>query len=211
VSSILRKIFFAIALIPLLWKGTLARAHTPTPAKTNAAVDSCPVRRGLIEAFILSSSQPPISPRVAGAVPGLRIPELPRSHVPIGTPVSDRSNPPTSGSHYDCTATWGIYEEAPVDGFLIHNLEHGNVIISYNPRQITGQTLEQLRSQARQLSLINARLILTPRANLDVAIALTAWGYVQKLNRYDPAAVKAFYDAHIGRGSECENGKCPEW
>lgn len=215
-SSTLRRILFIIALTPLFFKAAIAKACTSPPQRTmsstpSATTDSCPVRKGLIEPFILTSSQPQLSPRPTGKVAGLRITELPRYHVPINTPITDKSNPPTSGSHYDCTATWGIYQEAPADGFLVHNLEHGNVIISYNPRRINGQTLEQLRAQARELSLSNARLILTPRPNLDAAIALTAWGYLQKLNYYNPARVKAFFDAHVSRGPECENGKCPEW
>ena len=210
------KIVFAITLTSVFFKATPALAHTPAPPRTNpqkssAATDTCPARKGLIEPFIMTSSQPLLSPRSADKVPGRRMPELPRPHVPINTPITYNSNPPTSGPHYDCTAVWGIYEEAPADGFFVHNLEHGIVIISYNPDRINGQTLEQLRAQARELSLTNARLILTPRSNLDAALALTAWGYLQKLNRYEPAAVKAFYDAHIARGPECEAGKCPDW
>jgi hypothetical protein len=43
----------------------------------------------------------------------------------------------------------------------------------------------------------------------ETAIFLTAWGYVQKLDRYEPAEVKAFYDTHIARGPECQEGLCP--
>lgn len=55
-----------------------------------------------------------------------------RDHVPAGTAVEYNSNPPTSGPHY---ANWekpGIYDQVLEDGKLIHSLEHGYVIISYN-------------------------------------------------------------------------------
>ncbi len=55
-----------------------------------------------------------------------------RNHVPIGTVEEYNSNPPTSGPHY---AEWekpGIYDRVIEDGKLIHSLEHGYIIISYN-------------------------------------------------------------------------------
>ncbi|MBD2452209.1 DUF3105 domain-containing protein [Nostoc sp. FACHB-152] len=52
-------------------------------------------------------------------------------------------------------------------------------------------------------------IILTPRLNLDTPIALTAWNYLQKLDRYNSTAVKIFYDTHIARGPECQQGLCP--
>jgi hypothetical protein len=45
--------------------------------------------------------------------------------------------------------------------------------------------------------------------NIDTAIALTAWGYLQKLQGYDSVAIKTFYDAHVARSPECQNGLCP--
>lgn len=211
------RVFSAIVLIPLFWQGASASAHTPPPQivtspKQEMGANPCPtVWRGLIERFIITSSQSPLPARPRGAQAGRRMRELPRFHVPLNTPITDKTNPPSSGSHYDCTAPWGIYEKAPADGFLVHNLEHGTVIISYNPNRIQGQTLEQLRTQARELSLTNARLILTPRPQLNTAIALTAWGYLKKLERYESIAVKAFYESNIARAPECEDGRCPDW
>lgn len=214
-SSLKIVICCAIAFTPLFLKTTIANAQTPAPQRTTSSapkpkMDSCPAWKSLIEPFRFTSSGLPLAPRSTGRLPGVRIPEQVRYHVPINTPLTYNSEPPTSGYHYPCWAAWGIYEEAPADGFLVHNLEHGGVIISYNPELIKGQELQRLRSQALQLSYINARLILTPRSNLDAAIALTSWGYLQKLNRYNPAIIETFYNAHIARGPECEKGQCPE-
>lgn len=55
-----------------------------------------------------------------------------RNHVSVGTTEEYNSNPPTSGPHY---AEWekpGIYDKVLEDGKLVHSLEHGYVIISYN-------------------------------------------------------------------------------
>jgi hypothetical protein len=165
---------------------------------------------GLVQAFTVENPGTELPPQTAEvALPGESIPDLGREHVPETERVTYNSDPPTSGSHHEQWAQWGIYDQAPVDEQLVHNLEHGGVIVSYNPAQLSAEDLQQLRSQVSALSEINPRLILTPRETLDSAIALTAWGYLQKLESYDPDAVETFYNAHIARGPECQQGLCP--
>lgn len=58
--------------------------------------------------------------------------ELGRDHITnIGGQVYT-SNPPTSGSHFASWAKRGAYNRVLSDGYLIHSLEHGYVILSYN-------------------------------------------------------------------------------
>lgn len=42
------------------------------------------------------------------------------------------SNPPTSGNHFAAWAKRGVYDRVISDGYLIHSLEHGYTILSYN-------------------------------------------------------------------------------
>jgi hypothetical protein len=174
--------------------------------------------QGIVETFMVKTAGSPLAAEPPGAkLPGTALANLGQKHIPETETVKYNSNPPTSGPHYAQWAEWGIYNDSPVDEKLVHNLEHGGIIVSYNPQRIQGQALKRLRSQVRQLSTINPRIILTPRPSLETmdcqgstcAIALTAWTYLQKLNAYDPVAIKAFYDAHIARGPECQNGLCP--
>lgn len=65
-------------------------------------------------------------------LPGEAVSDLGREHVPDGTKVQYNSNPPTSGSHYADWTRAGVYEQPISDGHLIHALEHGYIIISYN-------------------------------------------------------------------------------
>lgn len=164
-----------------------------------------------LEQFTVDSPGTPLpSQATPAALPGQRLPDLGQEHVPETETVTYNSNPPTSGPHYDIPAPWGIYNsDPPKDERLVHNLEHGGIIISYHPERVDDQTLDQLKAQARELSNINPRVILTPRPSLDVPIALTAWTYLQKLERYSPEAIRAFYNAHIARGPECQQGQCP--
>lgn len=64
--------------------------------------------------------------------PGQLIDDLGRGHIPLGTEQKYNSNPPTSGPHYEEWVKAGIYERPQDDRYLIHSLEHGYVILSYN-------------------------------------------------------------------------------
>lgn len=53
-------------------------------------------------------------------------------HVADISEISYNSNPPTSGPHFPVWAKRGVYDRMLSDGYLIHSLEHGYVIISYD-------------------------------------------------------------------------------
>lgn len=63
---------------------------------------------------------------------GQKIEDLGREHVTTGTEVDYNSNPPTSGPHYTEWVRDGVYDAPRDDRNLVHSLEHGYVIISYN-------------------------------------------------------------------------------
>lgn len=60
------------------------------------------------------------------------IPDLGSKHLPDLSGITYNSNPPTSGPHFEVWAKRGIYPYVVSDGYLIHSLEHGYVVISYN-------------------------------------------------------------------------------
>lgn len=64
--------------------------------------------------------------------PGQQVADLGRNHIQIGENVNYNSNPPTSGPHYVEWSKPQIYTAPPDDRNLVHSLEHGYVIISYN-------------------------------------------------------------------------------
>lgn len=64
---------------------------------------------------------------------GEKFEEQPREHVATDSAYFDfNSNPPTSGPHFATTASWGVLPSETDDRYLLHNLEHGGVWISYN-------------------------------------------------------------------------------
>ncbi|EKD90809.1 MAG: hypothetical protein ACD_30C00089G0007 [uncultured bacterium] len=164
--------------------------------------------------------------------PGTQLEDLGRTHVPIGTVVEYNSNPPTSGNHYEEWVRAGVYDRPQDDGHLIHSLEHGYVIISYNcafgksssplgplekktntedstqSAMLTSDfTSDECNELVKNLTSIydgkgKRKLILVPRPQLDSKIALTSWRYIDKFNDFDKARIEKFIDAHRDHGPE---------
>jgi hypothetical protein len=93
---------------------------------------------------------------------------------------------------------------------LVHNLEHGGVIISYNKELVTPEEFSQLETVYSELANKNRRIILVSRAAMQNKVTLTAWGYLLRLDTVDLDMIRKFYNGHIARGPECKNGLCPE-
>lgn len=137
-------------------------------------------------------------------LPGEAVADLGRQHVAIGELVEYNSNPPTSGPHYGEWARAKIYETAPEDGYLVHSLEHGYVIFSFNCERLSGVTCEDFKNQLISLakSLVLSKLIVTPRESLDVPLALTAWTRILKLQSVDEAQIRDFVGTFRNAGPE---------
>src|SRR3990167_9301586 len=71
-------------------------------------------------------------------LPGEAVADQGREHVTDIAGFSYNSNPPTSGPHFAVWAKPGVYGRLISDGYFIHSLEHGYVVISYDcTKQIT--------------------------------------------------------------------------
>lgn len=153
-----------------------------------------------------------------------------RDHIDPSTKVEYKTNPPTSGKHYADWIRPGIYDQPQQDGYLVHSLEHGYIIISYNcdinnaakdeatsSAKSNGSTQSAILSQnfksdqckqlVSQLTTIyeakgKTRLIITPRPNLDKKLALTAWQRLEKFDQLDQNRINDFIDRYRNRGPE---------
>lgn len=135
--------------------------------------------------------------------PGTQVPDMGRAHVTEAqvSQTEYNSNPPTSGPHLERWVKPGIYTTPQSEGELIHSLEHGYIIISYNCEEDACKTLiQQLEQLAKKKKLF--KLILVPRPELDTTIALTAWGYLDKFDEFDRKRIERFIDYHRDHGPE---------
>jgi len=121
------------------------------------------------------------------------------NHLPEGTQITYNSNPPAGGSHYPTTAHAGVYDKAPADGNLVHSLEHGAVILWYNPKLLSQEQISRLKNIFNQTS---GKAIMTPRDSMDFLVALSSWGRVLKLKDIDEKQIKDFFDTNRDRAPE---------
>ncbi len=135
--------------------------------------------------------------------PGERIPIQGANHITPGTAHEPyNSDPPTSGPHYPDPIPAGYYDTPQVDEALVHNLEHGHVWIAYDCSKLSD--CEGVKQKVRALvqSYDQWKIVATPRQNKDAAVAVAAWGWLQKFDSYDEAAIRRFVDAWRNRGPE---------
>ncbi len=126
-------------------------------------------------------------------------------HVADGAlPAQVSVDPPTSGTHYDQPAEAGFYEEPVDDGYLIHSLEHGYVIISYNCDELSDSECSSLKADISDTvaSFDTFKVIGVPRPGMDVPVALTSWGRIDKLEQFDAESVQAFVRNNRGKAPE---------
>lgn len=99
------------------------------------------------------------------------------NHIPVDSAHEPyNSDPPTSGPHYDRPARIGFYEKSFSDERIIHNMEHGDVWISYRADVATTS-----REALRQF-ISSPKVIVTLRAENEWDIALAAWGRLDGFN-----------------------------
>lgn len=204
---------------------------------------------------------------IAKPLPGQTMADMGREHITDISSIAYNTNPPTSGSHFPVWAKKGVYDRAISDGYLLHSLEHGYVVISYNcdrkvsqvpqvPRvsqevyaheepvatesadatssarllmhmqsppaggtswftpenppakevelseSFNSEGCKDLVSKLSEMTKVAERVIVVPRPQNDSLIALTAWGRIEKLDKFDKEKIEGFVKAWNNKGPE---------
>lgn len=124
-----------------------------------------------------------------------------RDHISVGaTHDPYNSSPPTSGPHYDQPATTGFYTDPLEPEQLVHNLEHGMIVIWYDPgaSQTTLDQIEALVDQEREATVAAPYDDIDDRYNF----VLTAWQNSQGCARVSQEVVDDFRRELQGQGPE---------
>ncbi len=121
--------------------------------------------------------------------------------------------PPSAGGHYGLWAVWGFYRSPVNPRQVVHNLEHGGVVLWWGPK-VPAATVDQLEAFYRESP---DAMFGTPISSLGNKIALTAWtgdpstyyrdgdygvGHIAVCPRFDQDAFAAFRSAFRGEGPE---------
>jgi Protein of unknown function (DUF3105) len=132
--------------------------------------------------------------------------------------VDYNSFPPSSGPHYAQPAPWGIYPDSVKQTILVHNLEHGGIVIQYGPK-VSQSDVQKIQSLYQDDPY---GLVVAPYAKLGKKIAATAWnepayeqnqdanfdkvdaghGFVLMCSSFDKGALSDFRDKHRNKAGE---------
>ena len=123
-----------------------------------------------------------------------------RSHV--SGKVDYKTNPPTSGNHFEIPAADGAYNQAPDVEPLVHSLEHGRVVFWFKPGAPA-----QLQGQMKALfDEDNFHVILAPYSrDLAGEVAASAWTrsiVCPTVNENTWDALRLFRDRYRDQGPE---------
>jgi len=123
------------------------------------------------------------------------------------------TDPPSAGGHYPLWAVWGFYDTPVNPRRVVHNEEHGGMIIWWGDK-VPDSTVAKLRAFYDESP---AGMVGTPYPTLGNKIALTAWtgdpvkynqrqdngmGHIAICPTFDEKGFKAFRDAYRGKGPE---------
>lgn len=117
-------------------------------------------------------------------------------------PVQYEMEIPTSGTHSPHDLKFGFYTERPAFEMLVHNLEHGDIIIYYRTTASHDQlNLLQYLAKFREAG---AGILAVPNDDLPEGkeLVVTAWLKTMELDSFDERAVAQFIYDHINQGPE---------
>ena len=150
------------------------------------------------------------------------------AHVAVGTTCRSpaapcgadpySSLPATSGPHWDPSgiANWGVYTTPQNESQLVHSLEHGGIVIWYDPERLDADGIETLEDyvDAQTATGLSGRykFIVAPWGGtepLTSPVVATAWRHLLELETADTGAIADFARARYGRSPEPNGGPGP--
>jgi hypothetical protein len=144
---------------------------------------------------------------------GQRQADAGRTHIPEGTQGTGYTSvPATSGPHWssvDSPGPWGVYKDAQRQERMLHNMEHGGIVIWYQAAALSSDQLASLTTFVQQqITTDQYKVILTPWGGADFGhpIAVTAWDWLLYLDSADLDKIRSFIDAHYENSPEPAGG-----
>jgi hypothetical protein len=135
------------------------------------------------------------------------------THVDEGAPVTYRNRPPSSGMHWATVPQpqeYRMYDQPLSPGRWVHMLEHGAVVVLYRPDLCDAACVGQLGtfydSAPRSTHVGIRHLTVTPYQDMDHAIAVVAWGFIDEMYQMDNDRVMADFKSKVDASTAPERG-----
>ena len=121
-------------------------------------------------------------------------------HVSEPTPIDYtglNNRPPTSGHHWPRWAECGFYDEGLPDELVVHNMEHGNIVVSYN--LVKREDIDSLKRSFSDISLSKLWGVARFYSGIpEGQISLSTWGITDSFTSVDTSRIRNFFEAYYG-------------
>jgi hypothetical protein len=117
-------------------------------------------------------------------------------------PVNYEMKIPTSGPHSPHDLKFGYYTDKPKNEMLVHNLEHGDIIIYYRPD--ASQEIKDAVKRLSHFTKAGSGVLAVPNDVIPEGkeIVVTAWDKTMELTTYDEKQIGTFIYEYIDHGPE---------
>ncbi len=111
--------------------------------------------------------------------------------------VDYNTSPPTSGDHWNGPARCGFYEEGLPEEQIVHNLEHGHIVVSYNLHSV--EEVDQLKDALNGVGLSEIWGVSRSYDKIPSGtVALAAWGVLDTMQGVDKDRIETFFETYSG-------------
>lgn len=125
-----------------------------------------------------------------------------QGHLGTGVTFPYETAPPYGGPHDGNLLPCGVYQEEQVPERYVHTMEHGAVIIHYQPDVFTNEDVSALRQLGSELLQRGERVLVVPNRSLSSAVVVASWGRLLPLDSAEETTIRAFVDAFENDGPE---------
>ncbi len=98
-----------------------------------------------------------------------------------------------------------MYSTQIADGYWVHNLEHGGIVLLYKCEAGCDSTVAEIKAIDARLPRSkwgNVKFLATQYTEMDAPFTLVAWNRQQALTRLDEEAIRSFYRQFVDQGPE---------
>ena len=127
--------------------------------------------------------------------------ELEAAHIQVDEEHEPyNSSPPTSGPHYEIASDTGFFEESLEPEQVVHNLEHGQIVIWYSP-DAPSEVIADIENVVEQEPIAT---VAHPYADIESPynFVLTGWTAAQRCEEVSQDVVDDFRREYQGMGPE---------
>jgi hypothetical protein len=150
-------------------------------------------------AVVFNKAKTPPKPRL-----GIAQQDKGRKHIKPGEKVTYKNAIPTSGPHGE-EASWGYSPVQLPNENIIHNMEHGGIVVSYRPdlnKSVIQEIIALYTGPYTADSFHPTKVVIMPRAEQQKPIVLASWNRLLELDNYDQQTLIDYYLSNVGHSPE---------